>query len=214
MSHGYRWLKKIAPPALPRPPQEMRRSYFEQLNNVLRLFFTSFSASLNHLIGRAGGRFIDSPRAMFYSDQDQILSAINTAHKISFNNTKFASAITREGTPASEITVEFPGIYQVDFSAQARSNSASAKTLHTWVRFNGTDVPFSCKEFAITDNGTVTQLAESFEVELEASGYIEAMWSADDTDIVLDAQAATAVHPAMASATVGIFLLSAYTEGT
>jgi len=42
-------LQRIAPPALPQAPEEYQRPYQDQLNNVLRLYFTRIQGILGEL---------------------------------------------------------------------------------------------------------------------------------------------------------------------
>ena len=70
-------VNKIQPPALPVAQAGPLRTYLDDLNNILRLFFARVSNNVNLLTGSDGGRFIDSPNGLFWDNADQTLAAVN-----------------------------------------------------------------------------------------------------------------------------------------
>lgn len=111
------------------------------------------------------------------------------------------------GTPASRLVVDEAGYYQVSFSAQISSSSASSVKFYFWPRVNGTDVAGATMVNTLHNNGASVVTSRTAAFELAAGDYIEAMWAVDSTDGFLEAAAATAFAPAAPASTISIVRL-------
>jgi hypothetical protein len=131
----------------------------------------------------------------FISSTDQTLSAINTATAVTYTATEISNGVTL-GTPASRIVASQAGYYHVDISAQLASTNASSKSVYIWLEKNGTNLPDTTRAISLTGTGTYFPFSATYDVSLEANQYVRVMWAADDTNVSLDAFAATAFHPA------------------
>ena len=68
----FRPLNKPNNPALPLPTPDYSRTYHDNYNNVLRLFFNQIHNVFDNLLSPNGGQFIDCPNGLFFNTQDQI----------------------------------------------------------------------------------------------------------------------------------------------
>jgi hypothetical protein len=139
----------------------------------------------------------------FASTADQTLAAVNTATAITLNVTEISNGVSI-GSPASRLVVTDSGFYHVAVSAQLTSGSASAKNIYFWLDKNGTAVADTTRVVTITGNGNFQTFSATYDVSLAAGDYIRLMWAADDTNITLDAIAASAFAPAAPSIIVTI----------
>lgn len=134
----------------------------------------------------------------FYDTTTQTAAAINTAYAMTFNTVDLSSGVTR-GTPTSRIYVDTLNVYNVQFSAQVDKTSGGVGLVWVWLRKNGVNVPDSAGQIRIQGNNAEVLAAWNYVIELNAGDYIELMWEVDDTSVILLAEAASAVHPSVAS---------------
>ena len=201
-------VNKIQPPALPVAQAGPLRTYLDDLNNILRLFFARVSNNVNLLTGSDGGRFIDSPNGLFWDNADQTLAAVNVAQPVRFNQTYLNNAVTIDAATTLKITATYSGVYSVQFTGQARSSTAGAKVLLVWLNLNGTNVGYSTREYTVVGSGVALALSWNFNIVILAGQYIQIMLAADSTDVRLDAVAATSPHPGIASAALAVTFVS------
>ena len=126
-----------------------------QTNGSLKMFFTKITNSLRALFGTAGAQFIDAPNGLFFSTADQTLAATGTKYDITFNETYLNNGISI--VDSSKITCAVGGIYNFQFSGQAKSNSASAKQIYLMINRNGTDIGYTTRQ--ITLSGSVQHMS-------------------------------------------------------
>ena len=202
-------VNKIQPPALPVAQAGPLRTYLDDLNNILRLFFARVSNNVNLLTGSDGGRFIDSPNGFFFDNADQTIATINVAQPVRFNQTYLNNAVTIDAATRLKITATYSGVYSVQFSGQARSSTPGAKVLLVWLNLNGTNVGYSTREYTGSPTvGETIALSWNFNIVILAGQYIQIMLAADSTDVRLDAVAATSPHPGIASAALAVTFVS------
>jgi len=91
--------------------------------------------------------------AAFYTTATHSAASTNTATAITWENTAVSVDIEVDDTVTSRINFEHAGTYQIDFSAELSSSSASSKVIYIWPRINGTDIPFSTIVTSIRNNG-------------------------------------------------------------
>lgn len=125
-----------------------------------------------------------------------------TATPMYLNTTDFDSGVTIQGSSfTSRITIQYAGVYNIQFSAQL-SNSASADDNVTiWLRQNGVDVPASAGVTSVPGkHGSISgAIISSWNVYISANAndYIELYWATDGgTSVVATYPAGTTpVHP-------------------
>ena len=212
MAERDRLIQKVQTPALPIPKPGPLKQYLDDLNNILRLFFNLLTNIVNTVFGQLGGRFLSTPNALYFSTVDQPIAVVNTGQVINFENTYLQSGISINGGTDSQITAVYSGVYNVQFSGQPFSTSASTKLVYVWVTRNGVDLGYTGKEFALQGASDVHNMTYNFNLDLVAGEYIEMKWSSNSTDTTLNAQVATTEHPGVASAVITVTFVSALPE--
>lgn len=134
----------------------------------------------------------------FLDTTTQTAAAINTAYPITFNTVDLSYGVTR-GTPTSRIYVDRQNIYNIQFSAQLDKTAGGVGLVWIWLRKNGVNVPDSAGQIRIQGNNAEVLAAWNYIIQLNDGDYIELMWEVDDTSVILLAEAASAVHPAIPS---------------
>ena len=100
-----------AAPNLPLAPGVYDPAYFEQYNNILRLYFNRLNNNLLSLFGNTGGQYIDFPNGLFFNTADQTFAAANTAYPVVFNATYLSNYVRLKGSSTSQIEVLVNGVY-------------------------------------------------------------------------------------------------------
>ena len=143
----------------------------------------------------------------FCSEVDQTPASSNTAYPIKLGTTNITHGVSIEDDGSSnptEITFASAGQYHVSVSLQVTSGSGSATTVYCWLRQNGTDVPFSRRDFSIRTNSDTKVLSTSFMITASVGDYLQIMWAGSTTNLTLDAVTATGFAPAAPSAIVTV----------
>ena len=149
-------INKVEAPALPIPPEtNILRTYLDDLNNILRLFFNRLANNVNLLTGEYGGQFIEKPNAVFYSTVDQNAASTGTAYALQFENTYLGEAISVTGTPKTRITPTYSGVYNFELSVELTSTNANSKELSFWVRRSGVAIANTGRMHVIAGSGGV-----------------------------------------------------------
>lgn len=201
---------KTEPPALPYPEAEYSVPFFQQFNNVLRLYFNRLTNSVNQLLStEQGGKALYVPNALFYSATDQNAAVVNTGYPVAFENTYLANGITINGGSSTQITVGSDGVYNFQVTLQTAHTNASDVKITTWVNKNGTDVTYSGQQQTIKGNAN-QPVFWNFSIDLTAGQYIEMYWATADLSLSLDSTAPTSPHPGIPSALVAVSFLSNY----
>lgn len=141
-------------------------------------------------------------------------------YEVSISQT-VASTVMAGDLP-SKITVEQPGIYNLQFSAQFINTTNDVQEISIWFRINGTDVANSNSEFGIKQRkstGTASRLiaAMNFFLELQTDDYVEIMWRVSDSGVSLEqfpavtASGTTPAIPATPSIIATLSFVSALT---
>jgi hypothetical protein len=173
-------IQKAEPPALPLAPEQYNRPFMDQNSNVLRLFFTRLTSSLNTLLGTdSGGRFLYMPQGLFYSTTDQTAAVANTGYPVEFEITYLGSGVSVVSD--TRITATAAGIYNFQVTLQTDHTSAST-VVWTWINKNGTDVPYGGQVTSVKGAGAHA-IYWNFSIDLLAGQYIEMYWATDDTNL-------------------------------
>ena len=139
----------------------------------------------------------------FARTTDQVAGSINTAVAVVFDTTEVANGITL-GTPASRLVAANSGLYSFAVNFQVLSNSASSKNGWFWFRKNGVDIADSSNRLTLSANSEYSILHKTDFISLDASDYVEIMFAVDDTNLWLDASAATAFAPSAPAVLVAV----------
>ncbi len=134
----------------------------------------------------------------FHDETTQTAAAPNTAYSMTFNKTDYSQGVYL-GTPTSRVYVDRPGLYNFQFSAQFVSTNAAAKTVYIWADVNGTAVPQSGTTITMKGAGEAYLAAWNFFLRLNTDDYFRLRWATDNTNVTIQASAATAFSPAVPS---------------
>lgn len=138
----------------------------------------------------------------FYSSLDQTDGT--TPHLMFCENTADADGVTMElGDEAtkSQITFAHTGTYNIQFSAQLHNTGGggSGNTVNIWFRLNGSDIANSDTKVTVPSNAPYVVAAWNFIVSVAAGDYVEIVWYTDNSNIILEQENGTALHPAIPS---------------
>jgi hypothetical protein len=199
-------INQVAAPNLPLAPFEYDRLYADQLNNVLRLYFNRLDAILNQLktsddIDPAN---INFPNGLFFNTADQTLAAVDTGYPITFNQTYLNNFVALQSGSTSKIEVAVSGVYNFQLSAQLKSTNASAKDVQIWIKRGTTTIGYSGHRYTVEGSDNHMNVNWIFDIDLAAGEYIEMYWGADNTNVTMEAIAASAPYPAVASAVMAV----------
>jgi hypothetical protein len=125
----------------------------------------------------------------FYDTTTQTIASTTTAYPITINSTDESNGVTI-GSPTSRIVFGYAGTYNIQFSAQLVSTDTSIHNASIWIRKNGTDVPYSNGQIAVTErhggiNGQIIA-AWNYVLTLAANDYIQFYWQAESTAISIE----------------------------
>ena len=124
------------------------------------------------------------------------------------SDSQTVSSTTITGSSPVRITANVAGIYNFQLSTQVESTSASPKNFQIWIRRDGTDIGYSARQFTNDVNNGFFEVQWSFNIDLQADGYIEMMMGADSTDLSLTSTAPSAPYPGAASAVLAVNYIS------
>ena len=114
------------------------------------------------------------------------------------NTSQEVTSTTLTGDLPSKITVDYAGLYNLQFSAQFVNVSVQIHDADVWFRKNGTDIPNSNSRFSIPNShgGVDGHLiaALNFYLDMNPGDFVEIMWHVDNSDLSLQ-QLPTATSP-------------------
>lgn len=100
------------------------------------------------------------------------------------------TSTTITGNLPSKITVDYAGVYNLQFSAQVTNTDVQIHDIDIWFRKNGTDIPNSNSRFSVPNShgGVDGHLiaALNFYLDFNAGDYIEIMWHVNDSAVKLE----------------------------
>jgi len=124
------------------------------------------------------------------------------------------TSTTITGTLPSKITMDYAGIYNLQFSFQFVNTDTQIHDTDVWFRKNGTDIPSSNSRFSVPNShgGVDGHLiaALNFFVDMDPGDFMEIMWHTDSTQTSLQQlpTAASPTRPATPSAIVTVQYVS------
>lgn len=118
---------------------------------------------------------------VFYDTTTQTNPTASQVNIIKINSTAEAFGINNDG--GSKIVFQYPGTYNIQFSAQFDKTDSNADDFDIWLRKNGQDVSWSNTQVTIHNNNGKTVPSWNFMMTLNANDDIELAWSSADTDM-------------------------------
>jgi len=207
---------RIINPAVPNLPlgtEEYERRYQDQFTNVLRLYFNQLKNALNELLGNAGGRFLAFPYGAFSSYTSQSTTA-NTATLLTMSNTDFSNGVSL--ATGSKMTVEFAGIYNLQFSVQVQNLDTAPQDMFIWLRQNGVDIVGSTGVIGLPARKNVGDPSHDIKgwnyfLSMKAGDFVQIYWSPTIATVTIPTYAAsgTPTKPSTASVVATLSFVSA-----
>lgn len=138
----------------------------------------------------------------FYSSVDQTDGTNPYAMAAEF--TADADGVSMElnlSNKKTRMTFAHTGTYNIQFSAQLHNTGGggSGNTVNIWFRLNGNDIANSDTKVTVPSNAPYVVAAWNFMLSLAAGDYVEIIWFTDNSNIILEHEAAGANHPAIPS---------------
>ena len=189
----------VVAPNLPLAPSKYETRFQDQLNNVLRLYFTQVTNRINS--PTAHGSYFDTT-----TQTNPVANAVNI---FTYNSLVTEQGVTR-GVPTSKIYVSQTGIYNFQFSAQLDKSGGSASAVYIWPRINGVNVPDSATKIVIDGPNNEIVAAWNFVLVLKANDYFELAWQSSDTDVIIPYVTASGNIPAIPSIILSVVWVSNY----
>lgn len=141
--------------------------------------------------------------AILGQDADITAAAANTAYKVALDGIAL-QGITLTGSPLTDITFVETGLYEISFTAQISSTSASTVEFRFWPRINNVDVTGSTIVASLHNNGATIVVSRTAIFSMTANDVLNVMWATTSTSGSLKAHAATSYAPASPSVTLAI----------
>jgi hypothetical protein len=116
----------------------------------------------------------------FYDTSIQTNPTASTPNKMLFDSTAFSNYVN---VTNGDVTVDYDGLYNIQFSAQLDKTDGGADDIDIWLRYNGVDVDWSNTRIELKGNNAKQVAAWNFYQPMTASSYFNIMWSSADTDV-------------------------------
>lgn len=163
-------------PALPLPTPQYDVRQQNEINRVLRLYFTRFD---NFLV----------PYGSFYDTTDQIAVSTTTAYPMTFNTTSYSVGVAVSSN--SRMYVDTSGTYNIQFSCQFVNTTNTSQDIDIWFRKNGTDIADSNTRFGLAPRKALgdpyhSVAALNFFLALKSGDYVEIVWCTTDVGAYLE----------------------------
>lgn len=208
-------IKSSRAPNLPLAPTVYDSRAVDMYSNILRLYFNTLDNITSAILGVVGMTSLSAPYGSFI-DTSTVAAGLNTDMTVLFNGGNANSSQVYIGTPTSRIYMTNAGVYNYQFSLQLTNSAVQINAVTVWIRVNGVDKANSSRAINIpvirgVVNSAVT-LALNYVVSIQAGGYIELIWTANDTAVslaTLPASAGAPVYPAAPAAIATVTFVSA-----
>jgi len=163
--------------------QIVLRLYFSQIDNFIG------QLSSNNSVTTANLRV---PYGAFSSNLTQTTTA-NTATLMTMNTTDFSSNVTLN---SSNITVEYAGIYNLQFSAQLENADNAPEDVFIWLKQNGVDIPGSAGKVGMPARKAVNNPSHDIKgwnyfLSMNAGDNVAIYWSPTQSNVTIPFYAAS-----------------------
>jgi len=206
-------LRPTQQPRLPAAPVEYDRTYIDSLTSILRQYFNQLDNYTQSSLTNTGGRFSRNVCGSFYDTTTQNAAVANTAYKVTLNSTDSAISNGVSIVSNSRITVVYPGVYNIQFSAQFTRSNSGTDVVSVWFAKNGVNIDNSCTDIVLTGGAAASATVASWNyfISLNAGDYFEIVWSTPDThvSITYGGTRTSPVRPAVPSVIATVSFVSA-----
>lgn len=100
---------------------------------------------------------------------------------------QLVATVAMVGDLPSKLSAEFPGIYNLQASAELLNTGAGSQTVEIWIMRNGVNVANSNKIYSANEpiDTSVVAVYSSF-IEMQGADYIEIMWRTSDINVYIN----------------------------
>ena len=198
---------------MPLATPEYDRQYFDQLLNVLRLYFNRLDALTAQLQTSSGGAGIRLPYGAFSDFTSQTATA-NTATLMTLDTTDFTNTVTL--VTGSKLTVANAGIYNLQFSAQLQNLDNAPQDVFIWLKQNGVDITGSTGKVGMPARKSAGVPFHDIKgwnyfLSMNAGDYVQIYWSTTNAAVTIETYAASGAptKPSTASVVATLSFVSA-----
>lgn len=147
-------LRATKNPNLPIAPTQYSERYFNQLTDVMRLYFTQVDtittalASIGNTTVGGGGKYLAFPHIAASDTTDQYAGGNDTPTQVLWNNLDECNGFVLD--PTGYAAPQQSGIYKIDYRLQFANTANVAHDVYVWLEVNGgTQVPRSASKFTV-----------------------------------------------------------------
>ena len=206
-------LRASQQPRLPAAPVEYDQTFIDSSFSILRQYFNQVDNITQSILTNTGGRFLRTVCGSFYDTTTQNAAVANTAYKVTLNSTDSAISNGVSIVSNSRITVVYPGVYNIQFSAQFTRSNSGTDVVSVWFAKNGVNIDNSCTDIVLTGGAAASATVASWNyfISLNAGDYFEIVWSTPDThvSITYGGTRTSPVRPAVPSVIATVSFVSA-----
>jgi len=206
-------LRASQQPRLPAAPVQYDQTFIDSSFSILRQYFNQLDNLTQSLLTNTGGRFLRTVCGSFYDTTTQNAAVANTAYKVTLNSTDSAISNGVSIVSNSRITVVYPGVYNIQFSAQFTRSNSGTDVVSVWFAKNGVNIDNSCTDIVLTGGAAASATVASWNyfISLNAGDYFEIVWSTPDThvSITYGGTRTSPVRPAVPSVIATVSFVSA-----
>lgn len=202
-----------SPPNLPLGTDQYERRYQDQFTNILRLYFNQLQNALTEITGNAGGRYLAFPYGAFSDFTDQT-TTVNTATLMTLDTTDFSNGVSVVSN--SKITVEYAGIYNLQFSVQLQNLDNAPQDVFIWLKQNDADITGSTGLVGLPARKSAGVPFHDIKgwnyfLNMNAGDHVQIYWSTTSVDVTIQTYPAsgTPTKPSTASVVATLSFVSA-----
>lgn len=180
-------------PFFPYAKEQYSREEMDYFINMLRQYFIQNDRFTGSLIDNVGGAYLSNPQGAFQDSTTQTAANTTTAYPITFNTTDFSNGVTMVSN--SHFTVEYAGLYNLQFSVQLDNTTNNSVDVDIWFRKNGTDIPASNSRFGLAPRKVAGDpfhiiAGLNYFVDMQAEDYVQLIWRTSDVGATIKTYAA------------------------
>jgi hypothetical protein len=165
--------------------------------NALNLFAGDNNGNLVLLANANATKFYGS----FYDTTNQPNDAGNVNY-MALNTTSSNNHVSIVN--GDEITVDFAGVYNIQFSTQFLKTGGGTSNMEIWLEKNGNTVPYSGGGVTMSGNNTKYIAVWNYVEPLQAGDHVKLAWWSSDAGIDIVAPASEGPGPAVPSVIVTV----------
>ena len=128
--------------------------YHEQMNNALRLYFTTVDAESSALNGPLGAAYLNSPHVAASDSTDQYALGNDTPTQVKWNTLESRAGfiLNLDGSA----TIPISGRYKIDYSLQFTNTDNAQHEVYVWLQVNGGPLANSSSKFTVPGRKSAT----------------------------------------------------------